>query len=108
MAFDPRLVERVRAELAGRADVTERKMFGGVAFLLGDRMVCGVHGRELIVRLDPEDAAAALAEPNTREFDGSDEATRGWIVVQARGLVAPEMLTRWVRRALESAAEQAR
>lgn len=107
MTFDPRLAERVRAELAGRADVTERKMFGGVAFFLAERMVCGVHGRDLIVRLDPEDAAAALAEPNTREFGGSDEATRGWIVVQARGLIVPEMLTLWVRRALKSAADQA-
>jgi hypothetical protein len=69
MAFDARLAERVRSTLAGRDGLTEKKMFGGVAFFVGGNMACGVYGRELIVRLDAVAAEAALAEPGTRVFD---------------------------------------
>jgi TfoX/Sxy family transcriptional regulator of competence genes len=104
MAFDTRLAERVRAELAERDGVTEKQLFGGVAFFVGGNMACGVHGRELIVRLDPEAAEAALAEPNTRVFDVTGRTMRGWLLVQPKGLAAPELLARWVRRAVEFAA----
>lgn len=104
MAFDPKLAERVRAELSGREGVTEQRMFGGIGFFLAGNLACGIHGKELIVRLDADDAEAALAEPNTRPFDVTGRAMKGWLLVQPRGLGAPEMLARWVRRALEFAA----
>lgn len=104
MAFDPKLAERVRAELAGRAGITEKKMFGGVAFFVAGNMACGIYGRELIVRLDPAAAEAALAEPSTRVFDVTGRSMKGWLLVQPKGLAAPELLGRWVRRAVEFAA----
>lgn len=104
MAVDPKLAERVRAELAGRAGITEKKMFGGVAFFVAGNMACGIYGRELIVRLDPAAAEAALAEPNTRVFDITGRSMKGWLMIQPRGLTAPEMLSRWVRRAVDFAA----
>ncbi len=104
MAFDAKLADRVRAELAGLDGVTEKRLFGGVAFFVSGNMACGVHGRELIVRLDPEAAEAALAEPNTRVFDVTGRTMKGWLLVQPKGLVVPELLARWVRRAVEFAA----
>lgn len=103
MAFDPRLAERIRAELAGSDGVTEKRMFGGVGFFVAGNLACGIYGKELIVRLDAADAEAALAEPNTRPFDVTGRAMKGWLLVHPRGLAAPEMLARWVRRAVEFA-----
>jgi TfoX/Sxy family transcriptional regulator of competence genes len=104
MAFDARLADRVRAELAGLDGLTEKRLFGGVAFFVGGNMACGVRGRELIIRLDPEAAEAALAEPNTRVFDVTGRTMKGWLLVQPKGLGVPELLARWVRRAVEFAA----
>jgi hypothetical protein len=69
MAFDENLAARIRAHLGQRTGVTERKMFGGIIFMLQGNMCCGVHRRALIVRLGPEEASGALAEPHTRVFD---------------------------------------
>src|ERR671910_486561 len=64
MAYDEQLAARVRTLLADRTDVTERKMFGGLTFMIGGNMCCGVNGDELIVRLDPEREDDALATPH--------------------------------------------
>ena len=97
MAFDEGLAGRVRKRLARRAGVTEKKMFGGLAFLLNGNMCCGVHGRELIVRLDPEKTGAALAEPHTRIFDLSGRPMKGWILVAPAGLEDEPALAKWLR-----------
>ena len=69
MAFDERLAERIRGSLGRRKGLAEKKMFGGIAFLLNGNMCVGVHKSELIVRLAAEKTDAALAEPHTRRFD---------------------------------------
>src|SRR2546426_4377846 len=69
MAFDERLAERIRGSLGRRKGFAEKKMFGGVGFLLNGNMCVGVHGSELIVRLAPEDTDGALKQANTRRFD---------------------------------------
>jgi TfoX/Sxy family transcriptional regulator of competence genes len=61
MAFDEELAERVRRQVGKRIGLSEKKMFGGLAFLLHGNMSCGVHGNELIVRIDPETTESALA-----------------------------------------------
>lgn len=104
MAFDESLAARIRKRLARRAGVTEKKMFGGLAFILNGNMCCGVHKREMIVRLDPEKMAAALAEPHTRVFDLSGRPMKGWILVQPAGIADDEALGRWVRLAADHAA----
>jgi TfoX/Sxy family transcriptional regulator of competence genes len=68
MAYEEQLAARVRTLLANRADVSERKMFGGLTFMIGGNMCCGVNGNELIVRLDP-DEDEALARPHARPMD---------------------------------------
>jgi catechol 2,3-dioxygenase-like lactoylglutathione lyase family enzyme len=82
MAYDERLAARVRALLASRADVSERKMFGGLTFMVGGNMCCGVNGDELIVRLDPGHEDDALARPHVRPMDFTGRRMRGFITVQ--------------------------
>src|SRR5262245_60180471 len=69
MAFDEALATRIRKRLGKRPDIAEKKMFGGVAFLLNGNMCVGVHADELIVRLAADETAQALTEPHTRVFD---------------------------------------
>src|SRR5258705_13061975 len=69
MAYDQNLAERVRAVLIGTDAVTERKMFGGLAFLVGGHMACGIVGNELMLRLGNDGAEAALQEPHSRPMD---------------------------------------
>jgi len=104
MAFDETLAARIRKRLVRCAGVTEKKMFGGLAFILNGNMCCGVHKREMIVRLDPEKMAAALAEPHTRVFDLSGRPMKGWILVKPAGIANDEALGRWVRLAADHAA----
>ena len=96
MAYDEDLAERVRDALALRDRLTEREMFGGIGFMLGGHMACGVIGEELIVRLAPDDAERALAEPHARPFDYSGRPMKGWIYVASQGLGSDEELAEWV------------
>ena len=86
MAYDERLAARVRALLASRAGVSERKMFGGLTFMVGGNMCCGVNGEELIVRLDPGHEDDALARPHARPMDLTGRRMRGFITVHPDGL----------------------
>ena len=102
MAYDERLAARVRALLAARADVSERKMFGGLTFMVGGNMCCGVNGEELIVRLDPGREDDALARPHARPMDLTGHRMRGFITVHPDGL-AGSQLDRWVHEAIARA-----
>ena len=96
MAYDEGLAERVRDLLALHGDVTERKMFGGLAWMVHGNMACGVLGDELIVRVGKEEHARALAEPNTREFDFTGRPMKGFICVTAEGAADAKELAGWV------------
>ena len=100
MPHDVRLVERVRAALAGRRNVTERRMFGGVCFLLHGNMCCGVAGKELVLRLGDADAAAALQEPCTRPMDFTGRPLKSMVYVEPAGVRLDEQLEAWLERAL--------
>jgi TfoX/Sxy family transcriptional regulator of competence genes len=102
MAYDEKLAARVRGLLSDREDVSERAMFGGLTFMLGGRMCCGVNRNELIVRLDPHDAVAALARPHARPMDFTRRPMRGFVTVGPEGLRG-RALARWVRSAVAHA-----
>jgi hypothetical protein len=102
MAYGERLAARVRALLAERADVSERKMFGGLTFMIGGNMSCGVHGTELIVRLDPDREQEALSRPHARPMDFIGRPMRGFITVQPDGLKG-KALNRWTKEAVARA-----
>lgn len=96
MAFDEKLAERIRRSLGKRKGLTERKMFGGIAFLLNGNMCCGVHGTEMIVRLAPEATDEALRDHHTRLFDLTGRPMQGWILVAPAGLTTQIQLGKWV------------
>ena len=104
MAYDEELADRVRDQLAARAELSERKMFGGIGFLLAGNMAVGVIGDELIVRLEPEDAEKALAEDGVREFDFTGRPMRGWIFVSPEVTAEDEGLAEWVDAGADFAA----
>jgi TfoX/Sxy family transcriptional regulator of competence genes len=104
MAFDEKLADRVRRQVGKRNGLSEKKMFGGLAFLLHGNMSCGIHGSELIVRIAPETTESALAEPGTRVFDMTGRPMKGWLLVAGAGLKDDAALAKWVRRSLDYAA----
>lgn len=104
MAFDEALAERVRDALAPRADLTDRKMFGGLAFMIGGNMALGVIGDDLMVRLDPADAERALAESHTRPMDFTGKPIKGMVLVDSAGTAADEDLGSWVDAGADFAA----
>ena len=101
MAFDEELAERVRDTLAAAGvTTTEKKMFGGLSFLVGGNMCCGVLGPDLLARVGPEAAGSALAEPATRPFDMGRGPSKGWVVVAPDGIATAEALAAWVGRSI--------
>jgi hypothetical protein len=96
VAYDEALADRVRDLLGPREAVTEREMFGGIAFMVGGNMACGVQGEDLIVRLDPEEAEKALSEEHTRVFDLTGRPMKGWILVAPEGISSDDDLAGWV------------
>ena len=101
MSYDESLAERVRTALAGRGDVSERRMFGGLAFLVRGNMCCGVLGPNLVVRVGPASYAAALKEPHAREMDFTGRPLKGLVYVAKQGIRSHDNLRRWVDRGLE-------
>jgi len=103
MAYDEGLARRIREILSGRDGLVEKKMFGGVGFMLHGNMACGVHKDMLIVRVGPEGHEAAMAKPHTRPFDITGRAMRGWVMVSADGCAEDEALEAWVKRGINFA-----
>ncbi len=104
MAYDEQLAERVRKRLAGQRRLSEKKMFGGVGFLLNGNMCCGVRGTELIVRLDPDETDDALEQAHTRVLDIGPRAMKGWIQVEPEGVASDRQLAKWIGIATRFAA----
>jgi len=87
VAYDEDLANRVRELIAGEPDVTEKKMFGGLAFLVGGNMSVGASGQGgLMVRVDPKDTDALVTKPHARPFEMRARAMQGWLRVEAEGL----------------------
>ena len=105
MAFDEALAARVRRLLAVRRGVDEQHMFGGVAFLLHGKMLCGVHGDALILRLGREGSAAALARPHVRPMDFTGKVLGTMVFVDPPGCRRAPQLRRWLEQALRFNAE---
>jgi len=102
MAYDEGLAERVRRALTD-GEVEEKKMFGGLCFLVGGNMALGIVGEDLMVRVGADAYQAALDEPHAREMDFTGKPMRGLVYVGRRGFATPEALGRWVERGLSFA-----
>jgi TfoX/Sxy family transcriptional regulator of competence genes len=103
MAYDEGLAERIRGVLRGRDDVVERKMFGGIAFMVAGRMACGVIHDDLMVRVGPDAHDEAVTEPHARPMDFTGRPMRGMVYVEPGGVSSDADLARWVRRGVDTA-----
>jgi hypothetical protein len=101
MAFSAALAERIRQRLARRRNVEEKKMFGGVGFLLNGNLLVGVWKDSLVARLGPEGGDEALLEPHVKEFDITGRAMKGWVLVEPEGIEGDDQLSGWIQRAVK-------
>ncbi len=100
MSFDEKLATRVRMALAGRDDVVEKKMFGGLCFMVNGAMCCGLTRSDFMVRVGPAQYDDALAEPHARPMDFTGRPLKGMVYVAPAGLRTEAALAGWVRRGL--------
>lgn len=100
MAFDETLADRIRSVLKRQKGVAERKMFGGLAFLLNGNMCCGVTKDQLMLRLGEQGTAEALTQPHARPMDFTGKPMKGMVFVAPAGLASDEDLRGWVERAV--------
>jgi hypothetical protein len=101
MAFNEALAERIRQRVARRKNVEEKKMFGGIGFLLSGNLLVGVWKDSLIVRLGPDEGAEALKEPHVKEFDITGRPMKGWVLIALEGVEADDELGVWIQRAVQ-------
>jgi hypothetical protein len=96
MAYDEDLAERVLGALGGQPGLVQKKMFGGLAFMLRGNLACGVLGNDLMVRVPKDEYETALAKPHVREMDFTGRPMRGWVVVGPAATNGDETLHEWV------------
>jgi hypothetical protein len=100
MPFSTALADRVRHALVRQRGVAEKRMFGGLGFLLNGNLAVGVWHDSLIARLGSDDGRAALAEPHVAPFTPSGQPMTNWVLIGAEGLDSDEQLAGWVGRAI--------
>ena len=101
MAFSESLAGRIRDALARQQGIEEKRMFGGVGFLINGNMLVGVWKESLIARLGPEQGDEALLTPYVREFNITGKAMKGWVMVAPDGLEEDDRLKDWIERAVK-------
>lgn len=103
MAYDEALARRIREALRGKAGISERKMFGGVAFLLRGHMFVGITGDSLMGRVGPDEYERALAMKHVREMDFTGKPMRGYVFVNSDGLKDADALKFWMEKCVSFA-----
>jgi len=96
MAYDEGLAERIRDVVIDRHAVTEKKMFGGIAFMLQDYMFCGVVEDTLMARVGPDNHQESLAKQHVREMDFTGRPMKGYVYVDSDGIESDDQLAYWV------------
>jgi hypothetical protein len=103
MAYDEGLAQRVREEMEELPGFDEKKMFGGICFLIHGNMACGVLNDEIIVRVGADRYQGSLEMPHTREFDITGRPMKGWVVVSSDDLESDEGLGQWLNKGIDFA-----
>jgi len=103
MAFDEKLALRISSILEETTSFAERKMFGGIGFLIKGNMACGVYKDNLIVRLSETEYARVIAMPNVGLFDITGRPMKNWITVKSEGVESDKELRQWVERGVKFA-----
>ena len=97
MAYDEDLADRVREVVQGEEGLTEKRMFGGLAFLIGGNMAVSASGKGgLLLRVDPEDTQTFVSEPLVRRFEMRGREMDGWLHLDAEAVTTDDELRRWV------------
>jgi TfoX/Sxy family transcriptional regulator of competence genes len=105
VAYDEELAGRIRALLGGRDDLTEKKMFGGLAFLLGGNMAVAASGQGgILVRVDPEESDELVASTSAAPMEMRGRQMAGWLRVDTADVAADDELAAWVDRGATYAA----
>lgn len=100
MVYSEQLADRTRSALAATSNLEERKMFGGLAFMVNGHMCCGIVGEDLMVRVGPDLYESSLAQPYTREMDFTGKPLKGMVYVGREGIESEKQLVDWVQRCL--------
>jgi TfoX/Sxy family transcriptional regulator of competence genes len=103
MAYDEGLAQRVREILGDAPNLVEKKMFGGVGYMVQGNMACGILRDQLIVRVGPERYQEALAQPHAGLFDTTGRPMKGWVMVSAGGYESDDDLNDWIQQGLDFA-----
>jgi TfoX/Sxy family transcriptional regulator of competence genes len=103
VAYDEGLAQRVREEMEALSGYEEKRMFGGIGFMLEGNMATGVIGEDLIVRVGREEYERALEEPQARPFDMTGRPMTGWVVFTGAAYGSDEDLREWVQRGVDYA-----
>src|SRR5262245_20598508 len=101
MAYDAKLADRIQKILAKRKGIVEKKMFGGIAFMLRGNMCCGVVKDTLMLRVGPEQYQKLLQEPYARPMDFTGRPLKGFLYVEGKGLRTEAALQKWLQRAID-------
>jgi TfoX/Sxy family transcriptional regulator of competence genes len=99
MAYDENFAQRIRDALARKKNIEEKKMFGGICFLLNGNILVGVWKDSLIARLGPDEGEDALLEPHAKAFDLTGKPMKNWILVEPKGVEDEDQLKDWIQRA---------
>ena len=103
MAYDEALAARIRAALASMPDITEKKMFGGIGFMLRGNMCCGVMKDRLLVRVGPDAHDDTIAQPGVEPMVMGGRTSRGFVVIDQDALGSGADLMEWIQRGLDFA-----
>ena len=99
MAYDEDLANRIRELVSGEQGLTEKRMFGGLAFLIDGNMSVSASGQGgLLLRVDPDETDALLSKPHAQPFEMRGRVMKGWVRVDTEGLRTKRQLERWVAR----------
>lgn len=100
MAYSKSLAERIRHLVSRHRGITEKKMFGGVCFLLSGNILVGVWKDSLIARVGKDAYEAALLKAHVSEFDITGKPMKGWVMVEPDGIDSDHQLTHWIDQAM--------
>ena len=100
MAYSKSLAERMRGIVSRRRGISEKKMFGGICFLLNGNMCVGVWKNSLIARLGQEQGDEALLEPHVKKMDITGKPMKGWVIVEPDGIEDDKQLSHWIELAI--------
>ena len=103
MAYDESFAERIRDAITGQPGLDEKKMFGGIGYLINGNMACGIWKDSLVIRVGPDNYDDALAQPHTSLFDVTGREMKGWILVGPEGIAEDDDLAAWAQKGVDFA-----